>query len=231
MFLFSRFRYVTSVFFFLPVVTSGYCTTAEMDTATSLNSITFGSGTSVYSSQTLSSLGFTTAYTQVYSGNPQDGQLALVTAVPSNNNAWLAGSLDHTTDASDQGYMMLVNGNNAGGQFSNITLSGYTVGTYCRITFYVANIVASGKNLDKPSLTFDVYSTGTGTPLVARAGTGPLAETSSLTWQKVDLSFLAQSTSVLLVMKSNAGTGIGGIDFVIDDIESRTCPPRAPTGD
>ena len=212
-------------------MTSGYCTEAEMDSATPFNAISFGSGTSPYSSQTLTSLGFTTSYTQVYSGIPQDGQLALVTAVPANNGAWLAGALDHTTDASDQGYMMLVNANNAGGQFGQITLSGFTVGAYCRITLYVANIITSGKNLDKPNLTFDVYSTASGNALAARVGTGPMAETSSLSWIKVDLSFVAPSTSVSLVMKSNAGTGGGGIDFVLDDIQARTCPPRTPAGD
>ena len=212
-------------------MTSGYCTEAEMDSATPFNTINFGSGTSAYSSQTLASLGFTTTFTQEYSSVPQNGELALVNRVPAKNGAWLAGALDHTTDATNQGYMMLFNANNAGGQFAQITLSGYTVGTYCRITFYVANIATSGTNQDKPSLTFDVYSTGTGTPMLARVGTGPLAETSALTWHKVDLSFLAESTSVTLVMKSNAATGNGGIDFVLDDIESRTCPARTPTGD
>jgi len=167
----------------------------------------------------------------VYSGIPQDGQLALVTAVPANSGAWLAGALDHTTDATNQGYMMLVNGNTAGGEFSQVTLSGFTVGAYCRITLYVANVIASGKNLGTPDLTFDVYSTASGNALAARVGTGAIAETSSLSWIQVDLSFVAPSTSVLLVMKSNVATGSNGRDFVVDDMESRTCPPRAPTGD
>ena len=179
----------------------------------------------------MSSLGFTTTYTQVSSGIPQDGQLGLVNAVPANNNAWLAGALDHTTDASGEGYMLLVNAVTTGGEFGNITLSGFPVNAYCRITLYVANIVVSGMNLARPDLTFDVYSTGSGTPLLTRVGTGPMSERSSLTWQRVDLSFVAATSSVNLVMRSNVASGSGGVDFVLDDIESRTCPPRPPLAD
>ena len=204
-----------------------------MDSATPFNTISFGSGpsASTFSSQSLSSLGFVTTYTHVSSGIPTDGQLALLNAVPANNGVWLAGARDHTADITDEGYMLLVNGNTVGGQFGNITLSGFTVNAYCRITLYVANIVTSGQNLVKPDLTFDVYSTGSGNSLATRVGTGPMVERSSLTWQQVDLSFVAPTSSVILMMRSNAATGSGGVDFVLDDIQSRTCPPRTSLAD
>ena len=213
------------------LVTSGYCSSTEMDSATPFSTISFGSGTSAFSSQSLSTFGLTTTYTQVSSGIPTDGQMALVNAVPANNGVWLEGARDHTTDVSNEGYMLLVNGNTASGQFGNITLSGFTVGAYSRVTLYVANIVTSGQNLAKPDLTFDLYSTGSGNSLAARVGTGPMSETSSLTWQQVDLSFVAPTSSLILVIRSNVETATSGIDFVLDDIQSRTCPPRPSLGD
>ena len=204
-----------------------------MDSATSFNSISFDSGpsASTFSSQLISSFGFVSTYTQVSSGTPGSGQLALMNAVPTNNGAWLAGAKDHTIDVTGDGYMLLVNGLTAGGQFGNVTLSGFTVGAYCRITLYVANIVVNTKNLAKPDLTFDVYSTGSGNPLAVRVGTGPMSETSSLTWQKVDLAFVAPTSSVILMMRSNEASGNSGVDFVLDDIQSRTCPPRSSLAD
>ena len=215
------------------LVTAGYCTTTELDSTTPFNIISFGSGPSspAFSSQSLSSFGFTTTLTVVSTGIPQDGQLGLMNAVPANNGVWHAGIRDHTTDVSGEGYMILVNAALTGGQFSSVTLTGFTVNAYSRITLYVANIVDRGQNLAKPELTFELYSTGSGNPLVARVGTGAMKEANNLSWQQVDLAFVAPTSSVTLVMRSNVGTGTAGVDFVLDDIQSRTCPPRVSLAD
>ena len=53
--------------------------------------------------------------------------------------------------------------------------------------------------------------------LLAQLNSGDVAENDNLTWQKYGLSFIARTSSVNLLMISNALGGDGN-DLVIDDI-------------
>jgi hypothetical protein len=62
--------------------------------------------------------------------------------------------------------------------------------------------------------------------LLAQVATGNISATQDMTWVKYGLSFTATTTSVTLLLISNAPGGYGN-DLAIDDITFRVCAPGA----
>jgi len=207
---------------------SNYCPASQLDTSTPINSITFGSGTAQYSTQTPASLGFSTTYTQVTSGIPQDGQFTIVNSIPDNNGAWHAGSRDHTLNDGNDGYMFLVNADYRTGQFYNATVGTLVVGRVYKLSAYLANVIKAGGNYMEPYVTFQVRSATPASVLYDEVQTGAIPAYNALVWTKYAMQFIATQTSVVLLMISSAGGGSGS-DIAIDDIELRECIPSNPT--
>lgn len=144
----------------------------------------------------------------------------LVNSIPANRPAWLNGSRDHSGNTG--GYMFFVNANLQPGQFYNGTVTNLTIGVQYQFSVWAANVVKAGNNLLPPQVLFEVRSLGAGNVLLAQINSGPISEYNNLTWKQYGLSFVAPTTSVVLLMISNAPGGNGN-DLVLDDIQLRRC--------
>jgi len=190
-------------------------------------SITFGQGTSQYSTATPASLGFNSKYPQITSKKQvTDGNYAIVNQVPQDFGSWLGGGLDHTTSSSggtSKGYMMLVNAQNAaGGEILNAKATNLCPGLRYEFYLYVANVVKKGTNIIKPNIQLEVRTATSDNTLLATASTGDVQEQSQMTWIQYGFSFTTPATSVILRLISNAPGGSGD-DFAIDDISLVSC--------
>lgn len=149
-----------------------------------------------------------------------DGMFSFINSMEKNpfTNAWHANAADHTED--ENGYMYFVNANYEPGEFYKGTVNDLCVGLRYEFSVYLANVL---KPIDKikPNVRFEVRSVVDNT-LLAQLESGDIAEHNSLTWEKYGFSFTATSSSVNLLMISNAGGGNGN-DIVIDDIALRVC--------
>ena len=76
----------------------------------------------------------------------------------------------------------------------------------------------------EPNVLFQVRTPLPQNVLLAQVSSGNIPATPKMTWNKYGLSFTAPSTSVTLLMISNAPGGYGN-DLVIDDITFRVCTP------
>ncbi|UJR19689.1 hypothetical protein I4U23_022823 [Adineta vaga] len=183
-------------------------------------SVTFGAGSDVYSKAKPSDFGFSTTYQQRYEPLTRDGQFSFISSIKKGReyDTWLNVAGDHTGDKG--GYMYLVNADNNAGQFFNGTIRDLVVGGRYEFSVYVANVLAiSGI---KPNVLFEVRSTATDKALLAQLTTGNIPEASSITWTKYGISFVASTSTVNLLMISNAPGGDGN-DILIDDIALRAC--------
>ena len=217
-----------SLSFCIFAAVSNYCPASQLETSTPISPITFGSGSAQYLTQTPASFGFSTTYTQVTSGVPEDGQFAFVNSIPDNNGAWLTGSRDHTPNDGNNGYMLLVNADYRPGVFYSATYSSLTVGRVYKLSAYLANVIKAGGAYMEPYVTFQVRSATPANVLYDEVETGPIPAYSTLVWAKYGLQFTATQTSVVLSIISSAGGGAGS-DIAIDDIELRECTPTNPT--
>jgi hypothetical protein len=78
----------------------------------------------------------------------------------------------------------------------------------------------------EPNILFQVQTPWPQNVLLAQTTSGNISMSQQLTWLKYGLSFTATTTSVTLLMISNAPGGYGN-DLVIDDITFRVCAPAA----
>jgi hypothetical protein len=120
--------------------------------------------------------------------------------------------------------MFLVNANYLPEQFYNGTVNNLIIGRRYEFSVYVANLMVSGGI--QPNILFQVQSPSLSNPVLAQIATGNIPPTPTMTWLKYGVSFIAPSTSVTLLMISNAPGGMGN-DLVIDDITFRVCTPNA----
>ncbi len=186
-------------------------------------SITFSSGSSQYSSATPSAFNFSTTLTQEFAPVTNDGQFSFVNSVHDDfQGAWHTGALDHTGDKG--GYMFLVNADYTPDQFYNGTINNLIIGRRYEFSVYVANLMAVPGI--EPNILFQVQTPWPQNVLLAQTTTGNISQSQQLTWLKYGLSFTATTTSVTLLMISNAPGGYGN-DLVIDDITFRVCAPTA----
>jgi len=188
-------------------------------------SITFSSGSSQYSSATPSAFNFSTTLTQEFAPVTNDGQFSFINSVHDDfSGAWHTGATDHTGDKG--GYMFLVNADYTPDQFYNGTVSNLIIGKTYELSVFVANLMVSGGI--EPNILFQVRTPLPDNRLLAQITSGNISATSQLTWGKYGVSFTATTTSVTLLMISNAPGGYGN-DLVIDDITFRVCAPPAST--
>lgn len=203
----------------------GLCSPDDTTNSQSIYSLTFGAGIDQYSSATTSSFGFSTTYNQQTSGPLGDNAFAFVNSVPGDYIAWNAGALDHTPDdATDgtNGYMMLIAASAIPGEVFRAQIDNLVLGKRYEFSAYVANVVNRGNNLIRPNIRFEVRTASGDDILLASVSSGDIDEYDTLTWNQYGMSFYTPSTSVVLLMISDAPGGDGN-DFVVDDITIRTC--------
>jgi len=148
----------------------------------------------------------------------EGGYFGLVNSIYDHFNAWHTNAKDHTGD--NNGYMYLVNAEYTPGRFYNGRVNNLCVGLRYEFSVYLANLCKPSNRI-KPNVLFEVRSVVDNT-LLAQLESGDVAEHHTLTWKKYGFSFIAPSSSVNLLMISNA-QGDDGNDIVIDDIALRVC--------
>ncbi len=206
---------------------TGLCSDTNTYVDTPIVSITFNAGSAQYSSATPSAFGFSTTYQQQFAPVTNDGQFSFVNSVHDDfSGAWHTGATDHTGDKG--GYMFLVNADYTPDQFYNGTVSNLVIGKTYELSVFVANLMVPVGI--EPNILFQVRTPQPENLLLAEINSGNISATAQLTWGKYGLSFTATSTSVTLLMISNAPGGYGN-DLVIDDITFRVCtaPATPPT--
>ncbi|CAF4704075.1 unnamed protein product, partial [Rotaria socialis] len=75
-------------------------------------------------------------------------------------------------------------------------------------------------SVTEPNIRFEVRAVHKKGDLIAQKSTGDIPVYQHMTWSKHGLSFVATSSSVVLLMISNVG-GHPGNDLAIDDIQLR----------
>ncbi|CAF1199503.1 unnamed protein product [Rotaria sordida] len=182
--------------------------------------VTFGNGLSKYSQVTPDRFNFTTTYKQQFQPTTYDGSFSFINRVPNDfNNDWHTDATDHTGDPG--GYMFLINADEQPGQFYNGAVNNLCIGLRYEFSVYLANIMKLTGRI-KPSVRFEVRSPSLGNRLLAQLSSGDVPEDTTLTWRKYGLSFIAPSSTVVLLMISDAPGG-GGNDLAIDDIALTVC--------
>ena len=181
--------------------------------------ITFGNGSAQYSTATTDDFDFSTTYIQRFEPVTNDGMFSFINSVHNDfDNAWHTGAIDHTGD--DGGYMYLVNADITPGQFYNGRVDNLCIGLRYEFSVYLANLCKPSGKIN-PNVLFEVRSMDKNV-LLAQLSSSNIVEQETLTWEKYGFSFIAPSSSVNLLMISNAPGGIGN-DIVIDDIALRVC--------
>ncbi|CAF0980066.1 unnamed protein product [Rotaria sp. Silwood1] len=207
---------------FLFIESIGICSDGDKTTYRTLFLITFGSGLNTYSQKVPSDFNVTTSYSQVFGGGLSSDQFGFVNAVPSGNQFWHSGALDHTLNDAN-GYMFLVTVNTGNLQLISYKINNLYIGLQYEFTAYLANVFTkariSGFIID---VNFEVRAATTNGPLLAQYKTIGLTTYDSMTWSKQSVSFTATHSSVVLLMISTNGF-IRGYGLAIDDIELRGC--------
>lgn len=152
--------------------------------------------------------------------------------VPPDFTVWHANRpLDNTLDTGvggSEGYMMLVGANQNPGEIFRITINDLCIGARYEFSVFVANVVRRGSDLIRPNVRFEARTSSADNTLLASTTSGDIDEFDTLTWKQCGMSFFAPTTSIVILMISNAAGGAGN-DFVIDDITFRTCASAAST--
>lgn len=117
---------------------------------------------------------------------------------------------------------MLIAASETPGEVFRIQIDNLVLGKRYEFSGYVANVVNSGTNLIRPNIRFEVRTASPDETLLASVTSGDIDEYDTLTWNQYGMSFYTPSTSVVLLMISDAPGGNGN-DFVVDDITIRTC--------
>lgn len=195
--------------------------------------ITFGSGNNPASDLPTTVPGASTTLNYLaVTGNPatpvpNDGQYTITNNVPA-NQGWFMGAPDHTP-GDNNGYMAFYNSQaTAGLEFYKQTISNLCGGTSYEFAAWVANCLDLNKgNGVDPDVTFQITKLD-GTVLGSYT-TGPITESTSMTWRQYGFYFTLPTTesSVILKMINNApgGAALPGNDLAIDDITFRPCGP------
>ncbi|CAF4054660.1 unnamed protein product [Adineta steineri] len=198
----------------------GLCTDTETINSNPILLITFGRGSAQYSRSKPTNFNFSTTYKQQFEPKTNDGMFSFINSIHNDFlGTWHTGAKDHTGDQG--GYMFLVNADYQPGQFYNGTVKNLCVGLRYEFSVYLAN-VCNGADRIEPNVRFEVRSLTNGNQLLAQLRSGNIPVTKNLTWKKYGLSFTAPTSSVVLLMISDARGGSGN-DIVIDDIGLRVC--------
>lgn len=196
---------------------AGLCVNNDTFDSEPILLITFGNGKVQYSTSSPNDFDFNTTYKQRFAPTTNDGMFSFVNLV-NENSAWHTNAKDHTGD--DGGYMYLVNADFKPGQFYNGRVDNLCIGLRYEFSVYLANLCKPSGRIN-PNVLFEVRSTDENI-LLAQLNSGDIVEHGTLSWEKYGLSFIAPSSSVNLLMISNAFGGNGN-DIIIDDIALRVC--------
>ena len=184
--------------------------------------ITFCSGRSDYSTKKPASFNFTTAHMPKFGHAISDGHFALANGIPGPYRAWHHRQLDHTPNDTG-GYMFILNvAKEKNSELFKSTVNGLHIGQCYEFSAYLANIVKKGYDRSKPNVRFEVRTSTVPKDILAQTITGDIPDYDKMTWSKYGLSFIASSSSIVLLMLSNK-KGSRGNDLAIDDIELRVC--------
>lgn len=174
----------------------------------------------MYSNKTTRDFNFSTDYQQVSPSGIEAAKFCFVKEIPSRSAAWHAGTKDHTNNDAN-GYMYFLDVGPIGSQIFNMTIDQLCTGIQYEFSAYFANVVQSQHISSDPNIRFQVRTASFGNHLLAQRDTGPISKHNNMAWKKYGLSFIAYSSSVVLLMISNEGAPNGN-DVAIDDLELRT---------
>jgi hypothetical protein len=215
--MFIHFHYFTSV------ESVRLCSGNEIANGRPIFLITFGFGLSHYSKDTPANFNFTTSYRQNFESDINNGLFGFVNAVPNARNGWHSGALDHTENDTN-GYMYLVNVDEINSTLFNFTANNLCIGLRYQLSVYLANAdkKQSVSDLIEPNIRFEVRTATVENRLLSQNSTGNTPAYDAMNWSKHSLSFIASTSSVVLLMLSNVGGDMGN-DIAVDDIELRVC--------
>ena len=196
------------------------CYDSDAIVGTVLYSMTFGSGSDIYSKQTPCSFNFSTSYEQRMMLGSDPGVFSFFNEV-SRVSTWHSGAPDHTANDRD-GYMYFIDLKGPGDILFRSTIHDLCIGLRYEFSAYLVNIVQKIKQLAKPSIRYEVRTASVENDLIAQLSTGEIIDTDMMTWFKHSLSFVAPTSSVQLLMIGESD-GINGNDIAIDDIELKIC--------
>ncbi|CAF4511093.1 unnamed protein product [Rotaria socialis] len=198
------------------------CSKHDNNTYESLFFITFGSGSDRFYSKTASDFNFKTDLKKESWSNFKPGAYAFVNSVPSSLTVlWHDAAKDHTTNDTD-GYMYLAGVGNVNDMIFNYNITNLCVGVDYEYSAYLTNVMRDIRwvSVTEPNIRFEVRAVHKKGDLIAQKSTGDIPVYQHMTWSKHGLSFVATSSSVVLLMISNVG-GHPGNDLAIDDIQLR----------
>ncbi|WP_458113412.1 GEVED domain-containing protein [Arthrobacter sp. R1-13] len=154
--------------------------------------------------------------TYLYEGSAavNDGEYALLSALPGAAGGWWHTASDHTMDDAN-GRMMVINASFTPGLFFQRTFTGLVPGTTYDFAAWITNANNVGSPI-LPNVKFRVVDPATGVVL-SELDTGDIAGTSSLEWHRFALQFAASQSTVRLELMNSAPGGSGN-DLAIDDI-------------
>ncbi|CAF4789554.1 unnamed protein product, partial [Rotaria magnacalcarata] len=205
------------------------CSKHENDTYGSLFFITFGSDSDQFSSKTASDFNFTTNLKRESWSNFKSGAYAFVNSVPSSLTVlWHNAAKDHTTNDTD-GYMYLADMGNVNDTLFNYKIQNLCVGVDYEFSAYLTNVRRETwwLSVTEPNIRFEVRAMKENGDLIAQKSTGDIPEYHRMIWSKHGLSFVAKSSSVVLLIISNVG-GDWGNNLAIDDIQLRVSSADNP---
>jgi hypothetical protein len=181
--------------------------------------ITFGSGADPYSNETPASFNFSTAHRQVFLPLTYGGVFGFVNAIPNIYYGWHVGAVDHTANDVD-GYMYFVDVGEYGDQVFNFSVNDLCIGMRYEFSAYLANVMKKEHAHPEPNIRFEVRTATAESQLIAELPTGNISGYDNMAWSRCSLSFIASSSSIVLLMVSDVKQA-GGNDLAIDDIELR----------
>ena len=185
---------------------------------TVIHSVDFGSGLAQISATNPEHFGFITTYDQKFEEEKvNDSMFAFENKLRDDFGVWEDGLQDHTSE-DGTGYMMVVNGDFAHGEYYRDTLSELCVGASYHFSAFLKNIFLPQTTYPvviKPNVRFELREID-GT-LVKVYNTGTIESGSLNPWIEYGVSFVAPSQRLVFLLISDAEGGIGN-DLAIDDI-------------
>ncbi len=159
--------------------------------------------------------------------SPIDGEYSIVNTTRNTPRNW--GWLNFDGDRLGDGYFMLVNADYPPGIFYTKRVTNLCPNTSYTFFAWVLNVFGSGPFGIDPKITF-IIQTPEGEVLDS-ASTPSIPEGGVKDWKPYSIFFRTRPnvSDVVLVMKNNAGGGIGN-DFALDDITFQPCGPIIESG-
>ena len=205
-----------------------FCCDNRITNEASLLLITFGSGSQEYSNHTPDDFQFSAAHQQIFAPPISNGEFGFMNKIPDSYNTWHGGALDHTkNDCGGYMYLVCMNADNNQVLF-NSTVNNLSIEQRYKLFAYFANAERKySGNPVEPNVRFEIRTPYTDNRLLAQFNTSNIPRSDAMTWWKCGVSFVTNTSSVVLLIFSNVG-GTTGNDLVIDDIELRVssivCP-------